>query len=143
VVFELIFEQLTDYEKWETRTEQSSRLMLRLMDLEFFATALQVPIVLALWLEYQGKNSRIFSVITPDNTANNEGAFSDDWYATNGMGIFIQMFVYFGVNNIALTYGLEVFPKWCARRKDKREDYSDEDARLDIPNTKQENQHEL
>ena len=110
--------------------------MLRLADLEFFATALQVPIVLALWLEYQGKNQRIFSVITPDNTASNEGAFDDDWYATNGMGIFIQMLVYFGVNNILLTYGLDVFPKWCARRKDKREDYNDEEARLNIPNTK-------
>jgi len=63
--------------------------MLSLADLEFFATALQVPIVLALYLEYRGRNSRIFSVISPDNTANNEGAFDDDWYATNGMGLFI------------------------------------------------------
>lgn len=89
MVFELVFEHLTDYEKWETRTEQSTRLFLRLADLEFFATAILTPIVLALYLEYQGRNTRIFSVISPDNTANNAGAFDDDWYATNGMGIFI------------------------------------------------------
>jgi hypothetical protein len=89
VVFELVFEHLTHYENWETRTEQSIRLLLRLADLEFFATALQVPIVLALYLEYVGKNTRIFCVITPDVVASNEGAFDDDWYATNGMGIFI------------------------------------------------------
>lgn len=53
------------------------------------------------------------------------------------------MLVYFGVNNILLTYGLDVFPKWCARRRDKREDYDEEDARLNIPNTKQESQPEL
>jgi len=53
------------------------------------------------------------------------------------------MLVYFGLNNILLTYGLEVFPKWCTRRKDKREDYDEEDARLNIPNTKQESQPEL
>ena len=53
------------------------------------------------------------------------------------------MLIYFGVNNILLTYGLDVFPKWCARRKDKREDYDDEDARLNIPNTKKESQPEL
>jgi hypothetical protein len=53
------------------------------------------------------------------------------------------MLVYFGLNNIVLTYGLDVIPKWCARSKDKREDYDDEDARLNIPNTKQESQPEL
>jgi hypothetical protein len=89
VVFELVFEHLTHYEKWETRTEQSIRLLLRLADLEFFATALQVPIVLALYLQLDGKKARIFSVITPDAVASNGGAFDDDWYATNGMGIFI------------------------------------------------------
>ena len=89
MVFELVFEHLTDYEKWETRTEQSTRLFLNLADLEFFATAVLTPIVLAGYLEWKGRNSRMFSVISPDNTANNEGAFDDDWYATNGMGIFI------------------------------------------------------
>lgn len=85
MVFELVFEHLTHYEKWETRTQQSIRLILRLADLEFFATALQVPIVLALSLN----STKIFCVISPDVVANNEGAFDDAWYATNGMGIFI------------------------------------------------------
>lgn len=89
MVFELVFEHLTHYEKWETRTEQSIRLLLRLADLEFFATAVQVPVVLALASHYFGINTRIFCVITPDSVASNEGSFDDNWYATNGIGIFI------------------------------------------------------
>lgn len=50
------------------------------------------------------------------------------------------MLIYFGVNNILLTYALDVIPKCCSRRKDKREDYDEEDAKLNIPNTQQENQ---
>ena len=85
VMFELVFEALTHYESWEIRTYQTIRLFARLTDLEFFATAIQVPVMLALFLPY----TRIFCVISPDLVANNEGVFDDNWYTTNGIGIFI------------------------------------------------------
>ena len=92
-----------------------------------------VPIVLALF--YSDKQA-IFGVLSADTLSNYEGAFNDSWYVLNGEGIFMQMFIYFGLNNLTFTYGLDVFPKWHARRKDKRDDYSKKDELNNIPNTK-------
>ena len=103
--------------------------------LEYFNTAWLIPIVLA--LIYSDKQS-IFGVLSADTLSNYQKEFNDSWYALNGQGIFIQMFIYFGVNNILITYALGVFPKWYARKKNKREDYSEKDLLNNIPNTKQE-----
>ena len=50
------------------------------------------------------------------------------------------MFIYFCGNNLTLTYGLYVFPKWMARSKDKRRNYTETDLKNNIPNTKCETQ---
>ena len=79
--------------------------------LEYFVTAWMVPIVLA--LIYKNKQT-IFGVLTADNLSNYSGAFNDSWYVLNGEGIFMQLGMYFCLNNLCFTYGLYVFPKWHA-----------------------------
>lgn len=101
--------------------------------LEFFVTAWMVPVVLS--LIYQDKMT-IFGVLSADKLSNFEGAFNDSWYVLNGEGIFLQMFIYLGLNNFTFTYGLDVFPKWHARRNDKRDDYTEAHHKNNIPNTK-------
>ena len=78
----------------------------------------------------------LFGVFTPDASSNYESKFNDSWYALNGSGIFIQMLIYFGLNNLVFTYGLDVFPIWCSRRKDMRVNYTAADLKNNIPNTK-------
>ena len=92
-----------------------------------------VPVVLS--LIYQDKMT-IFGVLSADKLSNFEGAFNDSWYVLNGEGIFLQMFIYLGLNNFTFTYGLDVFPKWHARRNDKRDDYTEAHRKNNIPNTK-------
>lgn len=53
------------------------------------------------------------------------------------------MFVYFFLNNLGETYGLGVFPKWCQRRRDKRSNFTQAEADMDIPNTKRRSQSQL
>lgn len=139
VVFELIFEALTNYEKWEERPTFFLHLFSRLTNLEFFVTAFASPVILSSFME--GKF--LFGVINDDITSNVDSEFDQTWYSQHGMGIFIQMFIYFFVNNIIITYLLAVFPKWIVQRRDKRDDYTEEEKKKDIPNTKCTMQHEL
>jgi cyanate permease len=48
VGFEVIFEYLVEFEKWETLPNFHLQKMLRLTNLEFFVTALVTPVILAL-----------------------------------------------------------------------------------------------
>ena len=81
---------------------------MRLTNLEFFVTAIVAPIILTLTHE----DKYIFGVIDATIISKKNGTYDDSWYVKHGMGMFVQMFVYFLVLNIVFTYLLKVFPYW-------------------------------
>ena len=84
-LFELIFENLTEYESWDLKPSYHLQLVTRLTNLEFFVTALIAPVVLTL----TNDTKYLFGIIDGDLTSNKEGEYTDVWYTQHGMGMFI------------------------------------------------------
>ena len=62
------------------------RMITRLIDLEFFVTAVMVPIILGMYVD---SKRTIFGVLNPDTLSNQNGDFDETWYTMNGNGMIL------------------------------------------------------
>lgn len=140
IIFEEIFIYLSEYERWDQRPYFHQQVVFRLTNLEFFVTAVMAPVILSLVKDYK---TFFMGAASGEIKTSKLGEFEDTWYNKHGFGMFIQLFVYFLVQSWVIPFLINIIPTLLKQRRDRRQDYTDRERALDMPNTKKHTQSDL